>query len=141
MGKYQQRLIALATVKVWTSVFSNNINRPALLSEQDRKIMITEFIQLSKKEEEGFWKIYNKLQGKSDSLSAERLELMNSIPNTVEQSEERAAVVADVLLEWISASIKLFERQMKKMKSAIGKKKTKAFLIIEFNFYVAQWKI
>jgi hypothetical protein len=137
MKKFRKKLISLAVAEVWISLFKVNDNQSTFPNGGDRKKMIAEFIQITAKEEKKFWAIYEKLQSKNTALTAKKMEKAGLLRINHYQSEERSALFSDLIFNWASDVVDLFEHQIAKMRKEIGKKKSIAFLNIEMDFYAA----
>ncbi|HTF28854.1 MAG TPA: hypothetical protein VK625_08425 [Flavitalea sp.] len=138
MKKFKKKLISLAVADVWISLFKVNDNQPTFPNSGDRRKMIAEFIQLTAKEEKKFWAIYDKLQSKNAALTAKKKEKAGLLRINSDQPEERSALFSDLIFNWVSDVMDLYERQTDKMRKEIGKKKSIAFLNIEMDFYAAR---
>jgi hypothetical protein len=138
MKKFRKKLISLAVVEVWISLFKVNDNRPAFPNDGERKKGIVEFIQLTAKKEKKFWAIYDKLQSKKAALTAQKMEKAGVLQINSNQPEERSALFSHLIFNWISEVVDLYERQTDKMRKEIGKRKSIAFMKIEMDLYAAR---
>ncbi|MFC0512951.1 hypothetical protein ACFFGT_02030 [Mucilaginibacter angelicae] len=133
--KFRKRLISLAIAEVWTSLYKVNEGYPPFHDGEDKRKMIAGFLQLTAKEEKKFWAIYDKLQSKNAMLTAKKIEEVGALRIKSNQPEERSALFTGLIFNWVSSVADLYERQTNKMKRAVGKKKSVAFLNIEMDFH------
>jgi hypothetical protein len=138
--------VTVAVLALLIGIFLAGVSVPALAEDKpadnmqlvkdkikaDKKLFVAENMQLTEKEDKGFWPVYESFQKDLGSRNEKLLKLIEDYAQNYDtMTDQKAQALTKDYLALETARVKLLESYVPKFRKVLGDKKTARYLQLE----------